>query len=56
MHLELEAIAPPRDIPTPLSSLISPVVIHSQIQSLTITLRQTRDAVSSLRGYVERLA
>ena len=56
VYLELEAIALTRDIPASLSWLVSPVVNQLSIQSLTTTLRQTREAVSSLRGSVKGLA
>lgn len=48
VYLELEAIALTRDIPGSLSWLVTPVVNHLSINSLTTTLRQTRDAVTSL--------
>ena len=49
VYLEVEAIALTRDIPGSLSWLVTPVVNHLSINSLTTTLRQTRDAVTSLR-------
>jgi hypothetical protein len=54
--LELEAIALTRDIPASLSWLVSPVVNHLSVNSLTATLRQTRNAVIEARGRGERLA
>jgi len=48
VYLEIEAIALTRDIPGSLRWLVSPVVNHLSINSLTTTLRQTRDAVRSL--------
>jgi hypothetical protein len=47
VYLELEAIALTRDIPGSLSWLVTPVVNHLSVNSLTTTLRQTRDAVVS---------
>jgi hypothetical protein len=47
VYLELEAIALTRDIPSSLKWLVSPVVNHLSINSLTASLRQTRDAVAS---------
>ncbi len=48
VYLELEAIALTRDIPASLRWLVNPVVHHLSINSLTTTLRQTRDAVHAL--------
>ncbi|MDR3704029.1 MAG: hypothetical protein P4L56_30550 [Candidatus Sulfopaludibacter sp.] len=48
VYLELEAIALTRDIPLSLRWLVSPVVNHLSIDSLTTSLRQTREAVESL--------
>lgn len=45
VYFELEAIALTRDIPASLRWLVSPVVNHLSINSLTTSLRQTRDAV-----------
>lgn len=56
VYLELEAIALTRDIPASLRWLVSPVVNHLSINSLTATLRQTRDAVNSLSPGPEGLA
>ena len=44
-YLELEAIALTRDIPFSLRWLVTPVVNHLSIGSLTTSLSQTRDAV-----------
>jgi len=56
VYLELEAIALTRDIPASLRWLVSGVVNHLSINSLATTLRQTREAVSSLPAGPERLA
>ena len=56
VYLELEVIALTRDIPASLRWLVSPVVNHLSIDSLTATLRQTRDAVSSLPAGSKELA
>jgi hypothetical protein len=56
VYLELEAIALTRDIPASLRWLVSGVVNHLSINSLATTLRQTREAVSSLAAGPERLA
>jgi hypothetical protein len=56
VYLELEAIALTRDIPASLRWLVDPVVHHLSINSLTTTLRQTRDAVTSLEARPERIA
>lgn len=56
VYLELEAIALTRDIPGSLRWLVSPVVNRLSINSLTTTLRQTRDAVYSLEARSETLA
>ena len=45
IYFELEAIALSRDIPGSVRWLVSPVVNHLSINSLTTSLRQTRDAV-----------
>jgi hypothetical protein len=50
VYLELEAAALTRDIPASLAWMVNPVVNHLSINSLTTTLRQTRDAVISSRG------
>jgi hypothetical protein len=49
VYLELEAIALTRDIPGSLRWLVSPIVNHLSINSLTTTLQQTRHAVQSAR-------
>jgi hypothetical protein len=56
VYLELEAIALTRDIPGSLRWLVSPVVNHLSINSLTTTLRQTRDAVHALPVRPETVA
>ena len=56
MYLELEAIALTRDIPASVAWMVNPVVNHLSFNSLTTTLRQTRDAVISLRGNPDLLA
>ena len=56
VYLELEAIALTRDIPVSLRWLVSPVVNHLSINSLTATLRQTRQAVIALPPQAEPLA
>jgi hypothetical protein len=56
VYLELEAIALTRDIPASLKWLVSPVVRHLSVNSLSTTLRQTRDAVNSLPARSEGLA
>jgi len=48
--VEIEAIALTRDIPASLSWLVSPVVNHLSINSLSTTLRETRQAVIEKRG------
>jgi hypothetical protein len=53
VYLELEAIALTRDIPASLAWMVNPLVNHLSVNSLTTTLRQTRDAVVSSRGAVE---
>ena len=47
VYLELEAIVLSRDIPSSLQWLVNPVVNHLSINSLTTTLRQTRQAVGT---------
>jgi hypothetical protein len=46
VYLKLEAIALTRDIPASLRWLVNPIVNHLSIDSLTATLRQTRNAVA----------
>jgi hypothetical protein len=55
VYLELEAMALTRDIPFALRWLVSPVVNHLSISSLTTSLRDTRDAVASVSLRPERL-
>jgi hypothetical protein len=45
VYLEIEGIALSRDIPASMRWLVNPVVNHLSVNSLTTTLRQTRDAV-----------
>jgi hypothetical protein len=47
VYLEIEAFALTRDIPPSMRWLVSPIVNHLSINSLKMTLRQTRDAVRS---------
>lgn len=47
VYLELEAIALSRDIPASLRWMVHPIVNRLSINSLTTTLRQTRDAVAA---------
>jgi hypothetical protein len=47
VYLELEAIALTRDIPASVRWFVGPVVNRLSINSLTTTLQQTRDAVTS---------
>jgi hypothetical protein len=55
VYLELEAFALTRDVPVSLRWMVNPVVNHLSIDSLTTTLRQTRDAVGSLPEQPQRL-
>jgi len=48
VYLELEVIALTRDIPASVAWLVNPVVNRLSINSLTTTLRQTRQAVTRL--------
>lgn len=50
VYLELEAFALTRDIPASVGWMVNPVVNHLSVNSLTTTLRQTRDAVIASRG------
>ena len=56
VYLELEAIALTRDIPASLAWMVNPVVNHLSINSLTTTLRQTRDAVMASHVTLETSA
>jgi hypothetical protein len=47
VYLEIEGIALSRDIPTSMRWLVNPVVNHLSVNSLTMTLRQTCEAVLS---------
>lgn len=52
VYLEIEGIALSRDIPTSMRWLVNPMVNHLSVNSLTTTLRQTREAVVSRQvGY-----
>ncbi|MGD0361237.1 MAG: hypothetical protein ABSC93_10235 [Bryobacteraceae bacterium] len=50
LYLEVEAIALTRDIPFSLRWLVSPVVNRLSVDSLMVSLRQTREAVNSESG------
>jgi len=56
VYFELEAMALTRDIPASVAWIANPVVNRLSINSLTTTLRQTRDAVISSRDSYETLA
>jgi len=56
VYLELEAIALTRNIPPALRWMVNPVVNHLSINSLTASLRETRDAVNSLSRQPQRFA
>ena len=56
VYLELQVIALTRDIPSSLRWLVSPVVNHLSINSLSTTLRQTRLAVNALPAGPQRMA
>jgi hypothetical protein len=56
VDLELEAIALSRTVPPALRWLVNPVVNHLSINSLTESLRETRDAVHSLSSQPQRVA
>ena len=56
VYLELEAMALSRDIPPSLRWLVHPIVNRLSIDSLTTTLRQTRDAVAAQAGRLESRA
>jgi hypothetical protein len=56
VYLELEAIALTRDIPASLQWMVGPVVNRLSMNSLTTTLRQTRDAVKSSGGRPEQIS
>lgn len=55
VYMELEAIALSRDIPPSLRWLVSPVVNRLSINSLAMTLRQTRQAVKAQPATAERI-
>ena len=50
VYLELEATALTRDIPGSVAWMVNPVVNHLSVNSLSTTLRQTRDAVAAGRA------
>ena len=56
VYLEIEAIVLSRDIPSSLRWLVTPVVNHLSVTSMSTTLRQTRKAVDTQRVARERLA
>lgn len=56
VYLELRAIALTRDIPASVAWMVNPVVNHLSVNSLTATLRETRDAVMAPRGSSETSA
>jgi hypothetical protein len=56
VYLEIEGIALSRDIPASMRWLVNPVVNHLSVNSLTTTLRQTREAVDKQQVAQERLA
>jgi hypothetical protein len=56
VYLELQATALTRDIPASLAWLVKPVINHLSINSLTTTLRQTRDAVIASQHGLQSLA
>lgn len=55
VYLEIEAIALTRDIPPSVAWMVKPVVRRLAMNSLTTTLRQTRDAVTKACAKPERL-
>jgi hypothetical protein len=56
VYLEIEALALTRNIPASLRWLVTPVVNHLSVNSLTTTLRQTRQAVRDCRPTTEQVA
>jgi hypothetical protein len=56
VYLELEAIVLTREIPSSVRWLVSPVVNRLSRNSLTTSLRQTRDAVNSMSPYEHSVA
>jgi hypothetical protein len=56
VYLEVEAIALTRDVPPSLRWMVNPVVHRLSINSLTTTLRQTRQAVNMRSVTPEQLA
>jgi hypothetical protein len=55
LYLEMEAIALTRDIPFSFRWMVRPVVNHLSVDSLTASLRETRDAVNLQAGRQVRL-
>lgn len=55
LYLEVEAIALTRDIPAAFRWVVKPVVNRLSIDSLTTSLRETRDAVEARAGQPDRL-
>jgi len=56
VFLKIKSIALSRDVPISMRWLVSPVVNHLSVNSLTTTLRQTREAVDRRRVAQERCA
>jgi hypothetical protein len=56
VYLELEVIALTRDIPSSLRWLVNPVLNHLSTNSVTTTLRQTREAVRALPDRADQVA
>jgi len=56
VYLEIQAMALTRNIPPSLRWLVTPVVNHLSINSLTTTLRQTRQAVQDSQLTPEQIA
>jgi len=56
VYLEIRALALTRNIPPSLRWVVTPVVNHLSVNSLTTTLRQTREAVTDFRVAPEQLA
>ena len=56
VYLEIQAMALTRNIPPSLRWLVTPVVNHLSVNSLTTTLRQTRQAVKDYQAKPEQLA
>jgi hypothetical protein len=56
VYLELEAMALTRDVPASLAWMVNPVMNHLSVNSLTTTLRQTRDAVAASQSSMQTSA